>query len=85
MRTLCMGERDGGSNMNAVIDSLLSHRAIRSFRPDPIEDEVVDAITEAGTRAATNFQPYSVIHGPILPQFSISSRQHLCLGKLACP
>ena len=47
--------------MNAVIDSLLSHRTIRSFRPDPIEDEVVDAIMEAGTRAATNFQPYSFV------------------------
>ena len=47
--------------MNAVIDSLLSHRAIRSFRPDPIAEDVLEAILEAGTRAATHFQPYSLL------------------------
>ena len=47
--------------MNQVIESLLSHRTIRSFRPDPIEEDMLNAILEAGTRAATHFQPYSFL------------------------
>jgi FMN reductase (NADPH) len=47
--------------MNAVIDSLLAHRTVRSFRPDPIDEETLRAILEAGTRAATHFQPYSFL------------------------
>lgn len=49
--------------MNPVVESLVAHRTIRSFRPDAIEDETVGAILEAGTRAATGgyFQPYSFI------------------------
>ena len=60
--------------MNQVIESLLSHRTIRSFRSDPIDAEVVDAILEAGTRAATSFQPYSFVvvdDGEILEQIAM--------------
>ena len=47
--------------MNPVIESLKSHRTIRAFRPDRIDDAQLNAILEAGTRAATCFQPYSFL------------------------
>jgi len=47
--------------VNRVIESLLSHRTIRAFRPARIDDAQLDAILEAGTRAATSFQPYSFL------------------------
>jgi len=47
--------------MNAVIESLLAHRTVRSFRTDPIDEDDLRTILEAGTRAATHFQPYSFL------------------------
>ena len=61
MKASTPGEAEGGPNINPVIESLLSHRTIRSFRPDPIDEETIDAIMEAGPRAATNLQPYSFV------------------------
>jgi nitroreductase len=46
-----------------MIDTLLQHRTIRKYKSDPIPDELMETILEAGTRASTtgNMQVYSVI------------------------
>lgn len=48
---------------NPVIDCLLSHRSIRKFKPDPIPEETLDLLLQAGVRAASagNMQQYSLI------------------------
>lgn len=45
------------------MQTLLTHRTIRSYKSDPIPDEVLERILEAGFRASTtgNMQVYSVI------------------------
>jgi nitroreductase len=49
--------------MDPVIDSLLGHRSIRKFKPDPIEPEKLDLILRSAVRAATagNLQPYALV------------------------
>lgn len=46
-----------------TIKTLLNHKTIRNYKSDPIADEVLDEILEAGFRASTtgNMQVYSVI------------------------
>ena len=46
-----------------MIDTLLNHRSIRKYKPDPIPEELLNRILEAGTRASTtgNMQVYSMI------------------------
>ena len=46
-----------------MFDTLLNHRTIRKYTSDPIPDEVLQYILEAGTRASTtgNMQVYSII------------------------
>jgi nitroreductase len=46
-----------------MIDTLLNHRSIRKYKPDPIPEAVLEKILEAGTRASTtgNMQVYSMI------------------------
>ncbi len=46
-----------------MFDTILNHRSIRKYTPDPIPDEILDYILEAGTRASTtgNMQVYSII------------------------
>jgi nitroreductase len=46
-----------------MFDTLLNHRTIRKYTGDPIPDEVLQYILEAGTRASTtgNMQVYSII------------------------
>jgi nitroreductase len=46
-----------------MFDTLLNHRTIRKYKPDPIPDEILKYILEAGTRASTtgNMQVYSII------------------------
>ncbi len=46
-----------------TIKTLLEHRTIRNYKSDPIPDEVLNEILEAGFRASTtgNMQVYSVI------------------------
>lgn len=46
-----------------TMQTLLTHRTIRSYKSDPIPDEVLERILEAGFRASTtgNMQVYSVI------------------------
>ncbi|HDL86099.1 MAG TPA: hypothetical protein ENH11_07235 [Candidatus Acetothermia bacterium] len=48
---------------NPIINSLLNHRSIRKFKPDPIPDETIELILRAGTRAASagNLQAYSFV------------------------
>jgi nitroreductase len=48
---------------NHVIDSLMNHRSIRQFKPQPLEPQTLDLILQAGIRAATsmNLQAYSFI------------------------
>jgi nitroreductase len=48
---------------NPVIDSLIAHRSIRRFKPDPVEPEVVAEILQAGIRGATsyNLQNYALL------------------------
>lgn len=46
-----------------MFDTLLNHRSIRKYTSDPIPDEIMDYILEAGTRASTtgNMQVYSIV------------------------
>jgi len=48
---------------NLVIDCLLNHRSIRKFKPNPIPDDTIETILQAGTRAASagNLQAYSFV------------------------
>jgi nitroreductase len=48
---------------NSVIDCLMNHRSIRSFKPEPIPEETIETILRAGIRAATagGIQPYAFI------------------------
>lgn len=44
-------------------DVLVTRRSIRAYRPDPIEDDKLQSVLEAGLRAPTacNYQPFRVI------------------------
>lgn len=46
-----------------VIDAMHNHRSIRSYKPDPVPQEVLTEILEAGIRASSsgNMQTYSII------------------------
>ena len=46
-----------------MFDTLLNHRSIRKYKSDPIPEEILQYILEAGTRASTtgNMQVYSII------------------------
>jgi nitroreductase len=46
-----------------MTDTLLNHRSIRKYQPDPIPTPILDYILEAGTRASTtgNMQVYSIV------------------------
>jgi len=46
-----------------MTDTLLNHRSIRKYRPDPIPRQILDYILEAGIRASTtgNMQLYSIV------------------------
>ncbi|WP_017814044.1 oxygen-insensitive NADPH nitroreductase [Paenibacillus shenyangensis] len=49
--------------MNDTINLLMSHRSIRSYKPDPVTDEQLETIVAAGQVASSssNVQAYSVI------------------------
>jgi nitroreductase len=49
--------------VNPTIDTLMSHRSIREFRPRPVEPELVERILRAGIRGATsyNLQNYALL------------------------
>lgn len=46
-----------------MTDTLLNHRSIRKYKPDPIPMQIMNYILEAGTRASTtgNMQLYSIV------------------------
>jgi len=46
-----------------MINTILNHRTIRKYKSDPVPDEIMDRILEAGVRASTtgNMQVYSII------------------------
>jgi len=48
---------------NAVLQTLLNHRSIREYRPDPVPDDVLHRILDAGVRAPTagGLQHYSLM------------------------
>lgn len=49
--------------LNDVVRLLASHRSVRSYRPDPLPDGVLEVIVTAAQSASTshNFQAYSII------------------------
>lgn len=49
--------------MNHTLKTLLEHKTIRNYKSDPIGDDILNKILEAGFRASTtgNMQVYSVI------------------------
>ena len=46
-----------------MFDTILNHRSIRKYKSDPVPEQVLDYILEAGSRASTtgNMQLYSII------------------------
>ena len=46
-----------------VIDQINEHRTIRKYKPDPIEEEILKEILEAGIRTSSsgNMQTYSIV------------------------
>ena len=48
-------ETQGVRRMNAMINELKERRSIRSFKADPIPQEVLDQIIEAGLYAASSW------------------------------
>jgi nitroreductase len=49
--------------MNEVLEQIWAHRSIRAYRPDPLAEETLREILEAGLRASSsgNMQTWSVI------------------------
>ena len=49
--------------METVMDSIHGHRSIRRYKPDPIPDDLLQSVLEAGIRASSsgNMQTYSII------------------------
>lgn len=47
----------------STIETIASHRSIRRFKPDPIADDLLESILEAGIRASSygNMNAYSII------------------------
>ncbi len=46
-----------------MIDTIFNHRSIRKYKPDPVPEEILEKILEAGSRASTtgNMQVYSMV------------------------
>jgi nitroreductase len=49
--------------VNPVIEEIKRHRSIRAYKPDPVPEELLNAILEAGIHASSsgNMQTYSII------------------------
>jgi nitroreductase len=52
-----------GASMNAVLENLLSHRSVRAFRPDTLQEGVLETLVAAAQSAPTssNMQSWSVV------------------------
>lgn len=50
-------------DINPVIEQIHRHASVRDYKPDPVDRALVEAIVEAGQRAATssNLQMYAVV------------------------
>jgi nitroreductase len=48
---------------NGTLDTLLAHRSVRAYRPDPLPDGIVELLVAAAQSAASssNLQPWSVV------------------------
>ena len=46
-----------------MLETIFKHRSIRKYKPDPVQEKILNQILEAGTRASTtgNMQVYSMI------------------------
>lgn len=46
-----------------MIKTIFEHRSVRSYKPDPVDEALLQRILEAGTRASNtgNMQIYSII------------------------
>ena len=51
------------SSIMTVIDTIHQHRSIRQYKPDPVPEDLLTEILEAGIRASSsgNMQTYSII------------------------
>ncbi|MFN2125597.1 MAG: nitroreductase family protein [Candidatus Promineifilaceae bacterium] len=49
--------------MTTIVEEIHKHRSIRRYKPDPIPDDLLETILEAGIRASSsgNMQTYSII------------------------
>lgn len=47
----------------AILDAISKHRSIRSYKPDPVSEDLIQEVLEAGIRASSsgNMQTYSII------------------------
>jgi nitroreductase len=45
---------NGGTMNNAMIEKQLSHRTIREFKPEPIDEETIAELMEVARRTATS-------------------------------
>ena len=55
--------------MNAVIEAMKARRSVRAFRPDPIPEELLSQVLEAGTYAATG------MNGPSPTILAVTNRE----------
>src|SRR5512139_1959914 len=46
---------------NPVINTMLDHRSVRRYKPDPVPDEVLETVVRAGQQAPFASQLYSVL------------------------
>lgn len=53
----------GPADWNETLGTLLSHRSVRAYRPDPVPDSAVELLVAAAQSAASssNLQPWSVV------------------------
>jgi nitroreductase len=52
-----------GKSMGDILEVIRTRKSIRRYKPDPIPDEILDKVLEAGRWAATgeNYQPWRLI------------------------
>lgn len=74
---------------NPVIDCLLDHRTVRKFKAEPIEEDKLELILRAGTRAANggNLQLYSfvVIDNPAKKEELAAMWKHPAINLAKAP
>jgi nitroreductase len=69
--------------MTETIDVIKAHRSIRKYKPDPVPDEVLNEVLEAGIRASSagNMNVYSIIvtRGQALREQLYSAHMEQCM------